>query len=310
MNSAEQREFPPSKCYKACQTEASTSDSNRPSFAQPWLIRPPRRPPRSLPNLRLVVVHLLLHMSRSLLLSPVVRSLSTCYYGRCPHLRALLHIIPSSGLSRHLFVAVLSTLRLCGVSASKARTTGCRMTMKTSSRRFFLAKAVGRQGQRLRTSFSSKGTPGSGFVLYVAGYSYIPIPSLIRVPQCCNASCRLIYYPAQPGTPPHLLEEIEAARDADAHSSTMATPDSHPTNSSAFSSSTPPRDDDDIASPVGGQLEDWLSPLFEDLDMECAPVSIPFGRLCCKSDWISCSVPRRRALVVRNRLQGHQQGRL
>ncbi|KAI1785589.1 hypothetical protein LXA43DRAFT_1100057 [Ganoderma leucocontextum] len=88
---------------------------------------------------------------------------------------------------------------------------------------------------------------------------------------CRNAGCGLICYPAQPGTPPDLLQEIEAAREADAWSSTMATPDSHTSRSSAFFSTTPSQDLN-ITPSVGGEFDDWLSPLFRDLDME--PVTV------------------------------------
>ncbi|KAI1789692.1 hypothetical protein LXA43DRAFT_1062650 [Ganoderma leucocontextum] len=83
---------------------------------------------------------------------------------------------------------------------------------------------------------------------------------------CRNAGCGLICYPAQPGTPPDLLQEIEAARAADTCSSTMATPNSH--TSSAFF--TTPSQDLNITPSVGGEFDDWLSPLFRDLDMELA----------------------------------------
>ncbi|KAI1785021.1 hypothetical protein LXA43DRAFT_1100758 [Ganoderma leucocontextum] len=86
---------------------------------------------------------------------------------------------------------------------------------------------------------------------------------------CRNAGCGLICYPAQPGTPPDLLQEIEAAREADAWSSTMATPNSHTSRSSVFSSTTPSQDLN-ITPSVGGEFDDWLSPLFRDLDMELA----------------------------------------
>ena len=124
-------------------------------------------------------------MSRSLLLSPVVRSLSTCYYGRCPHLRALLHIIPSSGLSRHLFVAVLSTLRLCGVSASKARTSGCHSVTTSTSRRDLPVHAAARQ--KLKTLSSSKVTPESGSALYVVVRLSVSVSSSLG---CVSATTR------------------------------------------------------------------------------------------------------------------------
>ncbi|KAI1789502.1 hypothetical protein LXA43DRAFT_1096243 [Ganoderma leucocontextum] len=86
---------------------------------------------------------------------------------------------------------------------------------------------------------------------------------------CRTPGCGLICYPAQPGTPPDLLQEIEAAREADDWSLTMATPDSHTSRSSVFVSSTPSQDLN-ITPSLGGEFEDWLSPLFRDLDMELA----------------------------------------
>ena len=209
---------------------------------------------------------------RSFPLNPVLRSLSTPLRtrSRYPLLRAL-----STPIRRRSEYHPL-VRRLCQEGAYErlpydndlyvAKTLRCERCHKMGTFTQNIAFKQGHAGEWVRAVRPHR-------------HSYTSF-QLIPDCQCQTPFCGLVAYPAQPGTPPDQLARIEATREATALSSTMATPDSHTYRSSASFSGNYSQDLDVTPSSIGGELEDWLSPIFWELDMESTDVRSPHLRSC------------------------------